>query len=50
MRQPTDRPLASPLATAPRAGFGALVVRLALAVLLLAGLTILASVALATNF
>ena len=50
MRQPIDRPLATPLATQPRAGFGALVVRLALAVLLLAGLTILASVALATNF
>ena len=53
MRQqtPTDRPLAPTLAApATRTSFGALVLRLAVAVLLLAGLTVLASVVLATEF
>jgi hypothetical protein len=52
--QTSDRPLSSPVVAAPaapaRAGLGALVLRLAIAVLLLAGLTVLASVALATDF
>jgi hypothetical protein len=50
--QTSDRPLTQPLAApaAPaRASLGALVLRLAIAVLLLAGLTVLASVALAIN-
>jgi hypothetical protein len=47
MRQPTDRPLAAELATPVESSVGSLFRRLAVAGLLLAGLTILASIALA---
>jgi hypothetical protein len=47
MRQPTDRPLATELAAPPASSVGSLVRRLAIAGLLLVGLTVLASIALA---
>ena len=48
MRQPTRRPLAAELATPAESSVGSLVRRLAVAGLLLAGLTVLASIALAS--
>jgi hypothetical protein len=47
MRRPTDPPLAPGLPATDGSGFGALLRRLAIAGLLLAGLTLLASAALA---
>jgi hypothetical protein len=49
MRQPTDRPLTAELAAPVESSLGALLRRLAVAGLLLAGLTVLASFALATQ-
>jgi hypothetical protein len=50
MSQPTDRPLAAGLTTPVESNLGALVRRLAVAGLLLVGLTVLASIALAPQF
>jgi hypothetical protein len=49
MRQPTDRPAAPTLSLPADATVGALMRRVAIAALLLVGLTVLASVALATT-
>jgi len=49
MRQPSDRPLATELTAPAESSVASLVRRLVVAGLLLAGLTLLASVALATQ-
>jgi hypothetical protein len=48
MRQPSDRSFAAGLVTAPESSLGALVRRLVIAGIILAGLTALATIALAS--